>query len=430
MSSEQKTTTGAAADDTAHDVPIVVGSLVFGVFFGGVGGGVAFPTLPTLGTVLGITPVLVGVILSTNRFTRVMMNTPAGQLIDTFGTRRPMIVGFFVQALGPFGYVLGLYAELIPIVGPAEIFIFARIMWGFGSAFVFVGAFSTVTHITTDDNRGQWIGYFRGGQSLGFPAGLVLGGILTDLYGYVVAFALSGVTGLFATAVAVVVLPNVRPKMEQPASLADLPRIVRADSRILAIGSVNFAVRFLFAGVLLSTVVLYAESNDIGIASFSAVGASGLIMAVSILSSSLTTVLSGRVSDRLGNRALITLPAMGLLALGFVLLAVRPTLLGAITGVAAIGFGVGGTNPPLLAYLGDLSPDADVGKIGGVYNIFGDLGSTLGPLLAFPLATRLGYRAGYLACAGVVGITAVVVLRTLIGDRIGARQGTATPDND
>jgi MFS family permease len=238
------------------------------------------------------------------------------------------------------------------------------------------------------------------------------------------------VTGLFATAVAVVVLPNVRPKMEQPASLADLPRIVRADSRILAIGSVNFAVRFLFAGVLLSTVVLYAESNDIGIASFSAVGASGLIMAVSILSSSLTTVLSGRVSDRLGNRALITLPAMGLLALGFVLLAVRPTLLGAITGVAAIGFGVGGTNPPLLAYLGDLSPDADVGKIGGVYNIFGDLGSTLGPLLAFPLATRLGYRAGYLACAGVVGITAVVVLRTLIGDRIGARQGTATPDND
>lgn len=50
-------------------------------------------------------------------------------------------------------------------------------MWGFGSAFVSVGAFTTITHITTAKNWGTWVGYVPGGQSLGFPTGLVVSNI-------------------------------------------------------------------------------------------------------------------------------------------------------------------------------------------------------------------------------------------------------------
>lgn len=46
-------------------VRYVVASLVAGVFFGGLGGGVAFPTLPALGPLLGISPFVVGLILAT-----------------------------------------------------------------------------------------------------------------------------------------------------------------------------------------------------------------------------------------------------------------------------------------------------------------------------------------------------------------------------
>jgi MFS family permease len=150
-------------------VRYVVASLVAGVFFGGLGGGVAFPTLPTLGPILGTSPFVVGLVLSVNRFTRLVMNTPAGQILDRIGTRRPMIVGFVVQGLVPFRYVLGLHADRLP-VGSAAVFLLSRGLWGFGSASVFVGAFSTITHVTTPDNRGKWIGYMRGGQSLGFPS--------------------------------------------------------------------------------------------------------------------------------------------------------------------------------------------------------------------------------------------------------------------
>jgi MFS family permease len=106
------------------DVRYVIGSLVAGVVFGGIGG-VAFPTLPTLGPLLGISPFVVGLILSLNRFTRVVMNTPAGQILDGLGTRGPMIVGFLLQGVVTFGYILGLHADRLPL-GAATVFLSSR----------------------------------------------------------------------------------------------------------------------------------------------------------------------------------------------------------------------------------------------------------------------------------------------------------------
>ena len=395
-------------------VRYVVGSLIAGVFLGGVGGGVAFPTLPTLGTVLGISSFMVGLILSMNRFVRLLMNTPAGQVLDTVGIRRPMVVGFLLQGLVPFGYVLGLHADRLP-VSAATTFLLVRGLWGVGSAFVFVGAFSTVTHITTEDNRGKWVGYMRGGQSLGFPTGLVLGGVLSDVYGYEEAFVVAGTAGLFAAFVAFLVLPDIDADVEATSSLREVPALVTDDVRILTVGVVNFVVRFLFAGILLSTVVLYTSENGITLSVLSSTGVSGVVMAVSVVFASVTTIAVGRVSDGLSNRALLTIPALALFAGGFVTLGLVPTAAGTVLGVALVGVGVGGTNPPLLAYLGDISPAGDLGKMGGVYNVFGDLGSTLGPLVALPVAARVPVTTEYLGCVVLVALAAVLVGATLLG---------------
>ncbi len=412
-------------------VRYVVTSLVAGVFFTGMGGGVAFPTLPALGPVIGVSPLVVGLVLSVNRFTRVLANAPAGQVLDTVGTRRPMVAGFLVSGLVPFGYVLGLHPQVLPVaVGPAPVFLAARVAWGIGTAFVFVGAFSTITHVTTADDRGKWIGYMRGGQSLGFPAGLVVGGLVSDAVSYEAAFVVAGGAGLVAALVAALSLPDVHTEGTATSSLRDLPRVVRSDVRVFTVGAVNFTVRFLFAGVLLSTVVLYADANDIRVGVLSATGVSGLVMATSVVASSLTTLAVGRYSDRLANRASLTLPALGVLGAGFVVLALVPTLPATLLAVVLVGVGVGGSNPPLLAYLGDISPDDDVGKLGGVYNTFGDLGSTLGPLVALPLVAAVGFRVEYLLCAGAVAVVGLLVARTLYGDRATTTVAGATRSDD
>ena len=65
-----------------------------------------------------------------------------------------MIAGFVIQGLVPFGYPVGLNPPF-GVPSPA-VFLVSRAAWGVGSAFVFVGAFSTVTHVTTPANRGRW----------------------------------------------------------------------------------------------------------------------------------------------------------------------------------------------------------------------------------------------------------------------------------
>ncbi|WP_225917717.1 MFS transporter [Halobaculum rubrum] len=414
------TDTTAPTDDpddapaySEQQVRTVVLSLVAGVFFGGVGGGVAFPTIPALGSVLGIAPVLVGLILSINRFTRLVMSTPAGSILDRMGTRRPMIAGFLVQGLVPFGYLVGLNP---PFGLPSSaVFLVSRAAWGIGSAFVFVGAFSTVTHVTTSANRGRWVGYMRGGQSLGFPTGLILGGVVTELYGYAEAFAVAGVAGLVAAAVAYRVLPNVSPEVGEKSRLRDVPALVRADTRIGAVGAVNFTIRFLYAGVLLSTVVLYTEANDISLGGFAGAGTSGLVMAVSVVALAVSNLAVGRFSDSMG-RLTTVVPGLAVFGSGFALTALVPTAPGVLAGVGLVGAGAGLTGPPLLAYLGDIAPGGDVGKLGGVYNVFGDLGSTLGPLVALPLAAEIGLSAEYLACVGLVVVAGVIAATTLRDD--------------
>ncbi|WP_345778658.1 MFS transporter [Halobaculum magnesiiphilum] len=395
------------------------------MFFGGMGGGVAFPTIPALGSVLGIAPVLVGLILSINRFTRLVMSTPAGSILDRMGTRRPMIAGFLVQGLVPFGYLVGLNP---PFGLPSSaVFLASRAAWGIGSAFVFVGAFSTVTHVTTSANRGRWVGYMRGGQSLGFPTGLILGGVVTELYGYGEAFAVAGVAGLFAAAVAYRVLPDVSPEVGEKSRLRDMPALVRADPRIGAVGAVNFTIRFLYAGVLLSTVVLYTEANDISLGGFAGAGTSGLVMAVSVVALAGANLAVGRFSDSMG-RLTTVVPGLALFGSGFALTALVPTAPGVLAGVGLVGAGAGLTGPPLLAYLGDIAPGGDVGKLGGVYNVFGDLGSTLGPLVALPLAAEIGLSGEYLACAGLVVVAGVIAATTLRDDS--ATDAAAVPGDD
>jgi len=411
---------------TDGQVRTVALAVIAGVFFGGVATGVAFPTLPLLDDLLGISAVMLGIILSANRFARLPMNAPAGTVVDRVGARRPMIAGLFVQGLAPFGYVLGLHVPagtllVAPRVGAvsnaATVFLVARMAWGVGSAFVFIGAFTTVTSVTTEENRGRWLGYMRGGQSLGFPTGLVVGGIVSDLVSFEAAFLLAGVLAGLAGLVGYLVLPDVRSETEGRTRLRDIPGMLRREPRVLPIGIGNATLRFVFGGVLLATVAKYAEATGVTLSMLAATGISGVVLAVGVLSASAATLVAGRVSDDLSNRALLLFPTFGAISAGLAVLAFRPTLAGMFLGSALVGVGTGGSGPTLLAILGDITPGDEVGRMAGVYNVLGDVGLTLGPLVAIPMVDVWpGFEATYVLCAGGVVLALFVSALPLLGD--------------
>jgi MFS family permease len=404
---EVETETEVASGGAAYDVRTVAVAVTAGVFLGGVATGVAFPTLPLLDRVLGISAVMLGVILAANRIARLLMNTPAGSFIDRVGARKPMIAGLFVQGLAPFGYVVGLNTPTVgpgtfPVVGsvsaPGLVFVLARAFWGVGSAFVFVGAFAVITHVTEREDRGRWTG-----------------GVLADLFDVQTAFLTAGTLAMLAGVIGLLVLPDVAPSGTGRTALRRLPSLVRATPGVLPIGVANGAIRLLFGGVLLTTAVKYAAVLDLnlGEVGLGAAGVTGLVMGAGVLASSAATVVAGRVSDRLDRRELATLPAFGVLATGFATLALVPTLAGMFGGVLLVGAGVGGAGPVLLAALGDRSPAGSEGRFGGVYNVFGDVGLSVGPLIAFPAVTSIGYETTYLACA-TVGVACLLLVNATL----------------
>lgn len=178
---------------------------------------------------------------------------------------------------------------------------------------------------------------------------------------------------------------------------------------MLPIGFGNFTLQFLWGGIVLTTLVRYADLHGMELSVLGAAGVSGVVMGAGVVTSGITTVLSGRLSDRLENRALITVPSFLVLAVGFAVILV-PTIEMLFAGIIGIGVGIGGAAPALLAILGDMTPGDEVGRMAGVFNVMGDIGLSLGPLVAIPAVDLwFGYRLTYILC-GLLVLSCLVVV--------------------
>ncbi|WP_436931345.1 MFS transporter [Halosimplex halobium] len=369
----------------------VVGSVIVSTFLVGLGGGVVFPILPNLGAVLGISPFLVGFILSANRFTRILANAPAGSLVDRVGTRTPFVVGLFVEGLATAGYVVALRAPL-----PEAWFLLARVLWGIGSALVFATAYTIAADVSDGGDRGTNMGVVRGGITLGFPAGLVMGGVVSDAYSVFAAFAVAAGFALLASAVAYRTIPETHVDEERTAVK---PWEIDTALPTLTVGFVNFGLFFAYLGALFATLVLFVEAEGIGVWGYGPQGMSGLLMAVTVLAAAVFTLAGGKLSDDLGARVPTLLGFLVVSFLGFLALSTAASLERLVVACVLIGTGQGGTNGPLMALLADLTPNERTGRAMATNNVLGDLGGGLGPMVSLPVVEAVGFAPVYAACA-------------------------------
>jgi len=417
----------------------VLAAVVASTFFVGFGGGVVFPILPNLGAVLGIAPFLVGVILSTNRFVRLVANAPAGALVDRIGTRTPFVAGLAIEGVATAGYVLALRMDAarpvvvggIDVTGAEWWFLLARILWGLGSALVFATAYTIATDVSTGGSRGTDMGIVRGGILLGFPAGLVLGGVVSDLWSVVAAFWVAAGFAAFASVLAYLIVPETHVETER-----ESVRPWEVDTAVptLTVGVVNFAVLFAYIGALFSTLVLFLGAIDVGVFGLDAQGSSGVYMAVTVLAAAVCMLVGGKASDLLDSRVPILVGFLGVSVVGFLLLAtVGSAAVGTVVdpaialGIACalIGAGQGGVSGPMTALLADLTPRERTGRAMGTNNVFGDVGGALGPLASLPLIDAVGFAPIYATCAILPAIAGGVLLAGVYHETGSLRPGTA-----
>ncbi|MCU4802429.1 MFS transporter [Halobacteria archaeon HArc-gm2] len=382
---------------------LVLGAVIVSTFFIGFGGGVIFPILPNLGAVLGISPFLVGLILSANRFSRLFANAPAGSLVDRFGTRTPFVVGMFIQGIATSGYVVAMVAPL-----PEAWFMAARLLWGVGSALVFATAYTIADDISDGGSRGSNMGLIRGGVLFGFPAGVVLGGLVSELSGNVVAFVVATGFAFFASVVAYATVPETHVEGETNQSVR--PWDVNTSLPAITVGMVNFAVLFVYIGALFATLVLFIDQNQLGVFGFDSQGSSGLFMGITVVTAGLSMYVGGSVSDRNQSRVPVLLLFLAVTSVGFVLLALADSVATLALACFCVGLGQGGTSGPLMALLGDLVADGEMGRAVGTNNVFGDIGGGFGPIVTLPVVDVVGFWPVYLCCAAMPLVAAAILL--------------------
>jgi len=394
-------------------------------FLGGIGGGVVFPILPALGERMGLTALMVGVILAANRIVRLGVNPVTGALTDRFGGRGVIAAGLFIEGVGTLGYIAALHYP-----HPAAWFLAGRIVWGVGSSLLFVGAVAAVLGFSATRERGRLVARARSAISLGMPAGLVIGGLVTDFVSADAAFVVAALLSAGAGVAAFAGIPRGPAHAARGGSGATPPGstlrewlTLLTQRRLLGIWLYAALVFFSTGGLLLATLVVFIDRRGVLIPGLAAEGSAGLLMGVLMLLYAGTSVTVGRHIDALGRRTAVLLPTLTALVAGFTVLAFAHSLAILIIALVIIGAGTGGMTIPLLTLLGDLVPAERRGRATGLYQVAADTGGSAGPIVGLVLATSFGFVETYIGLAAVFLLTVPVALSLVRAERRRATAG-------
>lgn len=359
---------------------------------------------------LGLSLGWVGLILGLNRLSRLAFNSGAGLLYDRLSRRRILIGSLALGAICNALYALA--------SGPA-LFVVGRVLWGAAWSGLWIGGNTVILDLSGDEDRGRYSGRFQMWFFIGAAVGAFFGGVFTDVFGFRGGMWLSsGITGM-AALMWLLALPETRPARAEPPSpvgwrsLRGL--IVR---QALPTAVPIFAVRFVFAGVMASTTILWLEDFvgrqlELGQLVVPLATLTGAFSALRFVTSIVGAPLAGVASDRLGRRWLVLAASMGVGAAGVWLMGVQRVPL-ALGGAILAAVTSGSVQALAAAILGDQIPEARKSRALSVVYTLGDLGSALGPPLALGMLPLLGIAGVYRFSAALlfaVGLYAVGEMR-------------------
>lgn len=362
-----------------------------------------YVVLPTHTAEAGISLASVGAILGVNRATRLLTNGPAGLAYDRWPRRWLFVPSLLVGALSTALYAAtrGFWPLMV-----------GRVLWGLAWSGIWIGGATVILDVTTSQDRGRLTGLYQIWFFLGAGFGALAGGVLTDRIGYnATMWIAAGLTALGGLA-AWIWLPETRGMRHSDAVLHpkwDGPKLV-ANRRLWLAASLQAANRFVIAGVLMATMGLLVQDR---------LGSAGALLGVATLTGLLTagrTSLSmlaapvaGAASDRLGSRWQVSAWALAIGAAGMALTA-QPAPAAILAGMALAAVASGGIQTLTTALTGDLVSQEQRGRAIGLLHTTGDLGSAIGPPVAYALLPRLTLTGVYGLCTALFALQFLIVL--------------------
>lgn len=359
---------------------------------------------PAIAAEVDVTLTMVGLLLGANRLVRLAFNGAAGVLYDHLPRRKLLIAALAIGALSTLLFAFG---RSLPVL------LLSRVLWGAAWSGIWVGGNALVLDLAGEGQRGRLIGQYQMWFFLGAGITALAGGAMTDLWGFRTSLTVSGAITALAVLMWLRYLPETRPAVQLAA-----PNLVSPRNQVwgafpwraaLATALPLFFVRLVFAGVMVSTAILWlsefvGESLRLAWWTLPIATLSGLFALGRSLVSLVGAPLAGLLSDRAGRRWPLLAGALALAASGAWLMGggIGAAMAGAFLAWIAAG-AAQGLAP---AIVGDCVAATQRGRAMSVIYTLGDLGSAVGPPLALGLAGQLSIGAIYRLCAGLLGLIA------------------------
>ncbi|BEP12264.1 MFS transporter [Acidothermaceae bacterium B102] len=379
--------------DPLKGLPREVGVLVAVAFAVAVGFGIVAPAIPVFARSFDVSRAASGAVISAFAVARLLFALTSGRLVDRFGERLVMAVGIGIVAVS--SAVAGLaqtYAELLLLRGAG----------GVGSAMFSVSAYSLLLRTVPAGQRGRATGVFSGGFLLGGVTGPALGGLVTGwslrapFFLYAATLTVAGTIGLLA-------LRSTALRDKEAAKAQDpvpLRQALRNRSYVAALVA-NLADSWAVLGIRSALIPLFV--SDV---LHKSPGWTGLGFVIVAGVNAAVLFPAGRYADSHGRKPVMVAGCLASAA-GVTLLAVSPTLAGYLVAMAIFGFGSGLLDVAPAAVVGDVAGGRG-GRLVAAYQMSGDTGVILGPLIAGHLAD-VGSRGSHPSYALAFGVTAAVL---------------------
>jgi len=346
------------------------------------GMGVGDTLLPLYAAEVGATSLVIGMIVSSFWAARTVVEVPSGVVSDRFGRRLPVTAGLLLSAVGSF--LCGL-----PI-GTTEI-IFARAVYGVGSALFFCTVMSFVVDLLGSSSRGRSFGTWEAIISTGSLLGTSASGYVVHFLGFRYAFFTCA--ALMVVSCLIFALPSsMRPDGKHASTLIRGKRSFdflrnRVFLMVIFVGFIRF---FVEQGVIRTVFPIYTNQDlrvDIPLV--------GVMMALRDFGFILASIVLGALSDKIGRRPLL-LGGVTLTALSIYFLSTTevPTLLSLLMFLSGFASGTVWITLPILVT--EVVAVSFRGIAMGVFRTTFDVGAVFGPIFAMSVLNSMGVGSCFL----------------------------------
>ena len=366
-------------------------------FLVAVGFGLIIPAIPIFARTFGVTNTLIGLIISSFAIMRFISGLFSGKLVDRFGER--VVLGSGLLMVSLFTLLAGLaqsYNQLL----------FFRTVGGLGSSMFSVSAGALLLRVVGDDQRGRAQSLYNGGFIAGGVAGPAFGGALLAISPRAPFFIYTGLL-IIAGTFSLIFLHEKRLGKSSTSALDEGPALTIREALKIRPYLYSLFLAFLgswiFFGMRSSILPLYAI-DDLGVST----AVVGLSFTIALIAQGAVMVRAGKYSDKNGRRPVI-LVGFAITLLSLILLTLSTNVALYLISMIVLGFGAG-----FATSAGAIVGDVIKGKSGKVYAFWqmaGDAGMMVGPLLLGAVADLFSYRSAVLVSALVFSIAIFIAIK-------------------